>query len=239
MSVNLALNHEEFFRKYGRPKYISLYTLGCKVNQYDTQAVLQQFNDYVEVDFTELADVYIVNTCTVTHLSDRKCRQILRKAKKINPSSILVAMGCYVQAASDKILEEISDIDILIGTNKRSEVANLVESFAADKNNYELISCHVDNIMEVTDFEELSISQMSEHTRVYLTQRFQCRSRRLLYTSPFSSSLVAPSLLCHTAPSGRPPGPYFARRKKASSASRSSAEGAPVRKAHWRGPCPS
>ena len=95
---------------------VAFYTLGCKVNQYDTEAVLENFKSagYEVVDFSEYADVYVVNTCTVTHLSDRKCRQILRKTKKINPESILVAMGCYAQIAADQIKEQVEEIDILV-----------------------------------------------------------------------------------------------------------------------------
>ena len=93
---------------------VASYTLGCKVNQYDTEAVLEKFKEagYEITEFSEYADVYIVNTCTVTHLSDRKCRQMLRKTKKINPDSTLVAMGCYAQIAADKIKEHRKKLKI-------------------------------------------------------------------------------------------------------------------------------
>ncbi|OOB79867.1 MAG: tRNA (N(6)-L-threonylcarbamoyladenosine(37)-C(2))-methylthiotransferase MtaB [Epulopiscium sp. Nele67-Bin002] len=180
MNVNLALNKEDFFNRYGRAKYVSIYTLGCKVNQYDTEAVAEQFKErgYEVVPFKEIADIYIVNTCTVTHLSDRKCRQILRKTKKINPFSILVAMGCYAQAVSDKIQDEVTEVDIVIGTNRRKELIDIVENFSISNHgtNNELITNYVDNIMEIAEFEELTISQMSEHTRVYLKIQEGCNN---------------------------------------------------------------
>ena len=128
-------------------KYIATYTLGCKVNQYDTEAVVEQFKaeGYEEVAFDEVADVYLVNTCTVTHLSDRKCRQMLRKTKKLNPDSVLVAMGCYAQAAGEKIKEDVSEVDIIVGTNKRSEILKLVEEYHNNQETYNYVS----NIMDV------------------------------------------------------------------------------------------
>lgn len=155
-------------------KYIATYTLGCKVNQYDTEAVVEQFKaeGYEEVAFDEVADVYLVNTCTVTHLSDRKCRQMLRKTKKLNPDSVLVAMGCYAQAAGEKIKEDVSEVDIIIGTNKRSEILKLVEEYHNNQETYNYVS----NIMDVEEFEELQISNMGEHTRVYLKIQEGCNN---------------------------------------------------------------
>lgn len=154
-------------------KYIASYTLGCKVNQYDTEAVVEQFkaSGYEEVAFDEVADVYIVNTCTVTHLSDRKCRQMLRKTKKLNPNSILVAMGCYAQASGEKIKEDVPEVDLIIGTNKRSEILKLVEAYH-EQETYNYVS----NIMDVEEFEELQISSMGEHTRVYLKIQEGCNN---------------------------------------------------------------
>lgn len=154
---------------------VAFYTLGCKVNQYDTEAVLENFkeNGYEVVDFGEYADIYVVNTCTVTHLSDRKCRQMLRKTKKINQDSILVAMGCYAQIAGDEIKNQVEEIDIIVGTNKRSEIVSLVSEFEKD-NNSTLNT--VENIMQVSEFEELHISNMNERTRVYVKVQEGCNN---------------------------------------------------------------
>ncbi|WP_069997918.1 tRNA (N(6)-L-threonylcarbamoyladenosine(37)-C(2))-methylthiotransferase MtaB [Cellulosilyticum sp. I15G10I2] len=153
----------------------AFYTLGCKVNQYDTESVLEDFKaeGYQIVDFNDFADVYVVNTCTVTHLSDRKCRQMLRKTKKINPESILVAMGCYAQIAGDGIKEQVDEIDIIVGTNKRSQIAQLVREYYAGINKeINLVS----DIMTVDEFEELKISDMGERTRVYLKIQEGCNN---------------------------------------------------------------
>nr|WP_302597776.1 tRNA (N(6)-L-threonylcarbamoyladenosine(37)-C(2))-methylthiotransferase MtaB [uncultured Cellulosilyticum sp.] len=154
---------------------VAFYTLGCKVNQYDTEAVLENFKSagYEVVDFSEYADVYVVNTCTVTHLSDRKCRQILRKTKKINPESILVAMGCYAQIAADQIKEQVEEIDIIVGTNKRSQIVELVDQFMSER--LETLNV-VDDIMAVEKFEELKISDMGERTRVYIKVQEGCNN---------------------------------------------------------------
>ena len=101
-------------------KSVAAFTLGCKVNQYETEAVLEQFtkNGCEIVDFGKFADVYIINTCTVTSLGDRKSRQMIRRAKQLNPNAVLAVMGCYAQTAPDDILK-IPEVDIVMGTNKR------------------------------------------------------------------------------------------------------------------------
>lgn len=154
---------------------VAFYTLGCKVNQYDTEAVLENFKEkgYEIVDFNDYADVYVVNTCTVTHLSDRKCRQMLRKTKKINSESILVAMGCYAQIAADKIKDQVEEIDIIVGTNKRSEIVSLVDQFEKEKR--QTINT-VSDIMEIDEFEELRITDMGERTRVYVKVQEGCNN---------------------------------------------------------------
>ncbi|WP_054742921.1 tRNA (N(6)-L-threonylcarbamoyladenosine(37)-C(2))-methylthiotransferase MtaB [Cellulosilyticum ruminicola] len=153
----------------------AFYTLGCKVNQYDTEAVLENFKaaGYEIVEFGEYADVYVVNTCTVTHLSDRKCRQMLRKTKKINPESVLVAMGCYAQIAADQIKEQVEEIDVIVGTNKRGQIVELVDQFLEER--MDMLNV-VDDIMAVEEFEELKISDMGERTRVYIKVQEGCNN---------------------------------------------------------------
>ncbi|ONI46142.1 tRNA (N(6)-L-threonylcarbamoyladenosine(37)-C(2))-methylthiotransferase MtaB [Candidatus Epulonipiscioides gigas] len=150
-------------------KTIAVYTLGCKVNQYDTDAVVELFEKkgYTLVDFDAPADVYIVNTCTVTHLSDRKCRQMLRRTKKINPNSTLVAMGCYAQISKEKIKEEVEEIDIVIGTDNRKNIVNIIEN---------LIPPPISDIMQVNEFEELEISTTNSKTRSYLKIQEGCNN---------------------------------------------------------------
>ena len=120
-------------------KNVAFCTLGCKVNQYETNAMIQEFKKcgYNIVEFNEIADIYIVNTCTVTNMADRKSRQMLRKVKELNPESILVAVGCYAQVAKEE-LEKIPEIDLILGTNEKKNILKFVEKMLEDKRNSEI-----------------------------------------------------------------------------------------------------
>ncbi len=112
---------------------VAFYTLGCKVNQYETNSMMEEFINagYEVVDYESFADVYVVNTCTVTNMSDRKSRQILRRAKEINNESVLCAVGCYAQVAKSE-LEKIDDIDLILGTNDKRNIVQKVEECLAN-----------------------------------------------------------------------------------------------------------
>ncbi|WP_432409275.1 tRNA (N(6)-L-threonylcarbamoyladenosine(37)-C(2))-methylthiotransferase MtaB [Wukongibacter sp. M2B1] len=151
-------------------KKVAFYTLGCKVNQYDTEAMIEIFEKkgYEVVENDEVADVYVINTCTVTNLGDRKSRQFIRRSKKKNPDSIIVVVGCYAQTASEEVMN-IEGVNLVLGTNERSRIAELVESINRDeKINY------VDNIMKVKEFEELSIEKVMGKTRAFLKIQEGC-----------------------------------------------------------------
>ncbi len=111
-------------------KTVSFYTLGCKVNQYETNAMEQQFikNNYEIVENTQKADIYVINTCTVTNMAERKSRQMLRRVKEINPCAVLVVCGCYAQVAKNE-LEKIPEIDIILGINEKNEIVQIVEKY--------------------------------------------------------------------------------------------------------------
>ncbi|MBR5235883.1 MAG: tRNA (N(6)-L-threonylcarbamoyladenosine(37)-C(2))-methylthiotransferase MtaB [Clostridia bacterium] len=151
-------------------KTVAFCTLGCKVNQYESEAVLEQFTKrgYLSVDFSEKAAVYVVNTCTVTHLSDRKSRQMIRRAKQKNPDSVLVVMGCYAQI-SPEVVSSIPDVDIVIGTSHRGETVDLVEDFLQNRN-------RVNRVLETeTCFEPLQIDGTGQvHTRAFLKVQDGC-----------------------------------------------------------------
>ena len=123
-------------------KTVAFYTLGCRVNQYETNAMEQQFiqNGYKIVENTEKADIYVINTCTVTNMADRKSRQMLRRVKEINQSAVIVVCGCYAQVAK-KELEQIPEVDIILGINEKNKIVQIVEEYLANK----------DNIIEVAD----------------------------------------------------------------------------------------
>ena len=123
-------------------KTVAFYTLGCKVNQYETNAMEQQFiqNGYKIVENTEKADIYVINTCTVTNMADRKSRQMLRRVKEINQSAVIVVCGCYAQDAKSEI-QQIPEVDIILGINEKNKIVQIVEEYLANK----------DNIIEVAD----------------------------------------------------------------------------------------
>ena len=114
-------------------KKVAFITLGCKVNQYETNAMAQKFIEkgYTVIEEKEKADIYIINTCTVTNMSDRKSRQMLRRVKETNPNAIVVAVGCYVQVAK-KELEQIPEIDIILGNNEKADIVTYVENYIKD-----------------------------------------------------------------------------------------------------------
>ena len=111
-------------------KTVAFCTLGCKVNQYETNAMIEQFinKGYTIKEFNEKADIYIINTCTVTNMADRKSRQMLRRVKEINPNALVVACGCYAQVAKEE-LEKISEIDLIYGTNEKNKIAEYIEEY--------------------------------------------------------------------------------------------------------------
>lgn len=154
-----------------RAKAVAFLTLGCKVNSYETDGMKQLFLDagYEIREFEEQADVYVINTCTVTNIADRKSRQMLHRAKKKNPDSVVVAVGCYVQAAKDT-LEEDNAIDLVIGNNKKNQIVDILEEYCG---NTELREALVD-IGQEKEFEELSIGAAGEKTRAYIKVQDGC-----------------------------------------------------------------
>ena len=133
-------------------KKIAFLTLGCKVNQYETNGMIQSFKDngYEIVEFHEIADIYVVNTCTVTNMSDRKSRQVLRQARKNNSNAIVIAVGCYAQVAK-KELERIPEIDFVLGTNEKINIVKYVEQYLIQKEN-EKINIEIDDVMQNKEY---------------------------------------------------------------------------------------
>lgn len=152
-------------------KKIAFTTLGCKVNMYDTEAMLELFaqKGYEIVEFDDFADIYVINTCTVTNFGDKKSRQIIRRAKRQNPQAIVVATGCYAQVAPDEV-EKIQGINIVIGTKNRSEIVEIVEKYTAEQGVVNAVS----SIMKEKEFEPLSISKLKGRTRAYLKIQEGC-----------------------------------------------------------------
>lgn len=152
-------------------KKAALHNLGCKVNAYETEAMQHLLEEagYEIVPFTQKADVYVINTCSVTNMADRKSRQMLHKAKKNNPDSIVVAAGCYVQTSEKEVLNDLS-VDIVIGNDRKHDLVRLIEEYSLDS-----VNDTVDDINDGKhDFEELFIDQTKEHTRAFIKVQDGC-----------------------------------------------------------------
>ena len=136
-------------------KTVAFCTLGCKVNQYETNAMIQEFmkNGYKIVEFDEKADVYIVNTCTVTNMADRKSRQMIRRVKELNQDAILVAVGCYAQVAKEE-LEKILEIDLILGTNQKKNICALVDEMLNERNKKHTTASKKIDVTDVLHCEE-------------------------------------------------------------------------------------
>lgn len=154
----------------------ALHNLGCKVNAYELEAIQQMLEQqgYEIVPFAPGADIYIINTCTVTNIADRKSRQMLHKAKKMNPDAVVVACGCYVQAAGEK-LEQDSAIDLVVGNNKKKEIPAILEEYFREKEEGRSGSgTWVTDMTHNREYETLSISRTAEHTRAFIKVQDGC-----------------------------------------------------------------
>ncbi len=158
-------------------KKVALHNLGCKVNAYETEAMQQILEEegYEIVPFAPGADIYIINTCTVTNIADRKSRQMLHKAKKMNPQAIVVAAGCYVQAAGEELKADEA-IDIIIGNNQKQHLADILETYEAShaEEAVQDLGVALIDINHTKEYEELSIHKTAEHTRAYIKVQDGC-----------------------------------------------------------------
>lgn len=150
---------------------IAFTTLGCKVNLYDSEAMAELFAErgYEIVDFEDVADVYIINTCTVTNFGDKKSRQMIRRAKRRNENAIIVATGCYAQVSAE-VVAGIEGINIVIGTKDRSKIVDIVEQYKEESGILNVVS----DIKEETEFERLKVSNLKDRTRAYIKIQEGC-----------------------------------------------------------------
>ena len=173
---------ERFFMKT-----VAFHTLGCKVNTYETEAMQQLMESagYRCVEFGERADVYIVNTCSVTNIADRKSRQMLHRARKMNENAIVVAAGCYVESAKNKIDEDLS-IDIIVGNNNKNDIVNIINEYLQDKIKNKFII----DINKETEYEEFNISKINDHTRAFIKVQDGCNQFCSYCIIPFTRGRV-------------------------------------------------
>ena len=159
-----------------KEKYMSkvaIHSLGCKVNSYEAESMEQLLKKagFEIVPFEEdvLADIYIINTCSVTNIADRKSRQMLHKAKKMNPNAVVIAAGCYVNADAKKAAADNS-VDIILGNNNKINIVDVIKQYSSDHDNNSLVC----NISEEAEYESLSIDEVNEHTRAYIKIQDGC-----------------------------------------------------------------
>ena len=152
-------------------KKVAFITLGCKVNQYETNAMIQQFikKGYEIVEATKKADIYIVNTCTVTNMSDRKSRQMLRRVKEQNDKALVIACGCYVQVAKEEV-EKIQEIDLALGNNEKKEIVERIEKYIIEKQKHDAIQ----DVMYQKEYVELGETTYTEKTRAVIKVQDGC-----------------------------------------------------------------
>lgn len=169
--VNLTLSGSEFFLLYGRKKRVAMATLGCRVNQYETEAMTEKFieKDYELVNFEEYADVYVINTCTVTNMGDKKSRQMIHRAKRKNSSAVIAVVGCYSQIAPEEV-SKIKGVDVVLGTKNKGDILYFVNK--AFKDEKKIIK--VNHVLKDKVFEDLNISEYQHRTRAFLKIQDGC-----------------------------------------------------------------
>ncbi len=157
---------------------VAMHNLGCKVNSYemDVMSIRLKEAGCIIVPFTEKADIYIINTCTVTNIADRKSRQMLHKAKKENPDSIVVAVGCYVETGIDGVKKD-DCVDLAVGNNKKSEIVDILNTFLEARGEYDDKTLGGNSIIDINhtnEYENMQLSEMPEHTRAYIKIQDGC-----------------------------------------------------------------
>lgn len=152
-------------------KKAASFALGCKVNQYESEAIVELFAEkgYEIVGIDEEADVYVINTCTVTNFGDKKSRQLIRKVKRQNENAIVAVVGCYAQTAPQELMQ-VEGVNLVIGTKDRAQIVEMVENYSFEKG----VENHVSDIMKERVFEPLSIQKLANRTRAYLKIQDGC-----------------------------------------------------------------
>ena len=155
-------------------KRVAFHTLGCKVNSYETEAMRQELlkRGCEVMDFVPGADIYIINTCTVTNIADRKSRQMLHRAKKMNPNALVIAVGCYVQARGEELLKD-SSVDIVVGTNRKSEIYDIISAYFSEEGQDSKKSYLMD-ISRSCEYDNMEIDTAAGHTRAFIKIQDGC-----------------------------------------------------------------
>lgn len=166
---------------------VAFHTLGCKVNFYDTEAIWRKFQaaGYDQVPFEDVADVYVVNTCTVTHMGDKKSRQMIRRAVRTNPEGTVVVTGCYAQMAADEIAR-INGVDLVVGNDRKTKIVDLVEEVWREQNPLKSVG----NILKTREFEEMDVPYFEDRTRASLKIQDGCNNFCTFCIIPYARGLI-------------------------------------------------
>lgn len=166
---------------------VAFHTLGCKVNFYDSEAIWQLFKTrgYEQVPFEQPADVYVINTCTVTHTGDKKSRQVIRRAVRNNPESVVVVTGCYAQVAPAEVAA-IAGVDLVVGNNQKSQIVDLVEQVRGEQQPYQAVG----NILKARDFEEMDVPYFEDRKRANLKIQDGCNNFCTFCIIPYARGLI-------------------------------------------------
>ena len=166
---------------------VAFHTLGCKVNHYETEAIWQFFkeHDYERVDFDQISDVYVINTCTVTNTGDRKSRQVIRRAIRKNPDAVICVTGCYAQTSPDEIMD-IPGVDIVVGTQERKQMLTYIEQYKEERKPINAVK----NIMKTRVFEEMDVPSFTDRTRASLKIQEGCNNFCTFCIIPWARGLM-------------------------------------------------
>ncbi|WP_067931044.1 tRNA (N(6)-L-threonylcarbamoyladenosine(37)-C(2))-methylthiotransferase MtaB [Alicyclobacillus kakegawensis] len=170
---------------------VAFHTLGCKVNFYDTEGIWQRFKaaGYQQVPFEEAADVYVINTCTVTNTGDRKSRQMIRRAVRTNAEATVVVTGCYAQVAADEVAA-IEGVDLVVGNDRKSQIVELVDDIRREQNPFPAVRKSVGNILKTRTFDELDVPYFEERTRANLKIQDGCNNFCTFCLIPWARGLI-------------------------------------------------
>ena len=160
-------------------KKAAFHSLGCKVNSYETEAMEQMLEEagYELVPFAPGADVYVINTCSVTNVADRKSRQMLHRAKKMNPDAVVVSAGCYVQAAGAELAKKDEAVDIVVGNDRKGELVEILERHFKEngrQNGTDEAEVYLKDIGASGEYERLHIDRIADHTRAFIKVQDGC-----------------------------------------------------------------
>lgn len=185
--VDLSLESEEFFHTYGHKKTVGMFTLGCRVNQYETEAMAEKFiaEGYDIVNFDDYADLYVINTCTVTNMGDKKSRQMIHRARRKNNNALIAVVGCYSQISPGKV-SKIEGVNVVLGTRNKGEIVYWVKKACCEQHKI----MEVNEVLKNKVFEDLNIDKYQHRTRAFLKIQDGCNRFCSYCLIPFARGAV-------------------------------------------------